>query len=70
MENIQSIVMYSAYSTYLGLLSMEERGALITAIFDYAFGEKGGEGLSPAARMAYMFITDQMDRDREKYVNS
>ena len=67
MENVQSIVMYSSYSAYFGLLSMEERGALITAIFDYAFGDKGGEGLSPAAMMAYMFIKDQIDRDREKY---
>lgn len=67
MENVQSIVMYSAYSTYFGLLSMEERGRLISAIFDYAFNDRESEGLSPAAYMAYSFIRDQLDRDREKY---
>ena len=56
MENVQSIVMYSAYSTYFGLLSMEERGRLISAIFDYAFNDRESEGLSPAAYMAYSFI--------------
>ena len=66
-QGVQSIVMYSAYSTYFGLLSVEERGRLITAIFDYSFEGKACSDLSPAANMAFMFIKDQVDRDREKY---
>ncbi len=63
----EGIIMYREYLSYFELLSIEDRGELITAVFRYAFGEEDGEALSPAARMAFMFITDQINRDTEKY---
>ncbi len=63
----EGIIMYREYLSYFELLSVEERGELVTAIFRYAFEGEECDGLSPAARMAFMFITDQINRDTEKY---
>ena len=63
----EGIIMYREYLSYFELLSVEDRGELVTAILKYAFGEEDYESLSPAAKMAFMFITDQINRDTEKY---
>lgn len=63
----EGIIMYREYLSYFELLSIEDRGELVTAILKYAFGEEDYDSLSPAAKMAFMFITDQINRDTEKY---
>ncbi len=46
---------------------MEQRGQLITAIFNYnEFGE-GGIPLDPLCDMAFSLICDTLDRDRQAY---
>lgn len=59
--------MYTDYAKYFGKLTTRERGELITAIFDYQIHGKTPEALSDKADMAFAFISDQLDRDREKY---
>ena len=62
----KSFVLYNSYYTQLELLTMEERGELITAIFLY---EKTGTypDLSRVVNMAFSYIKDALDRDREAY---
>jgi len=62
----KSFVLYVEYHQHLERLTVEERGNLITAIFDYvrsgALPELGG-----AEDMAFSFIRAQLDRDAAKY---
>ena len=46
---------------------MEDRGALITAIFQYAKHQKIEIELSPLVKMAFSCIQDALDRDLEHY---
>lgn len=65
----KSFVLYYDYRNHLSLLSNEERGRLLTALFDYA--ENGKEpDLEGAALMAFSFIQAQMDRDAAKYAET
>ncbi len=68
-KNPPGIVIYNEYLEHISLLSMEERGALLTAILEY--GNKG-EGeisvkLTPCCAMAFSFIRNKIDNDAEKY---
>ena len=63
----KSFVLYTNYAKYFAKLSTRERGELITAIFDYHITGKSSETLTDKADMAFAFICDQLDRDREKY---
>lgn len=59
-------IIYYDYLEQLYLLSLEERGVLLTAILEY--GKKGVEPqLEGTVRMAFSFIRGQLDRDSEKY---
>ena len=60
-------VMYRNFEKAFALLGMEERGALITAIFEYVMCGKAKTALGEGAKMAFLFITDTLDRDREAY---
>ncbi len=60
--------LFKDYRKHISLLSDEEKGQLLMALFDYA-EEKEILPLSPAARMAFSFIAAQMDRDEEEYQN-
>ena len=60
-------VMYRNFEKAFALLGMEERGALITAIFEYVMCGKAKTTLGEGAKMAFLFITDTLDRDREAY---
>ncbi len=61
-----SFVLYFSYKQQLALLTDEERGKLLMALFDY--GETGtAPELDGMALMAFSFISSQMDRDAHKY---
>lgn len=61
-----SFIMYLDYEEHLALLSDEERGRLLSALFEYARTGIPPE-LSGMERMAFSFIKAQMDRDAEKW---
>jgi len=62
----KSFILYHDYRDHLELLSNEDRGALLMALFDYS--ENGTPPLlEGSAKMAFSFIKAQMDRDAEKY---
>ena len=67
MEKNDSFILYQRYEHQISLLTMEQRGELLTAIFSY-----NGTGVLPdvenaAVKMALLFITEQLDYDKEKY---
>lgn len=65
-DNKKGFILYNNYQEYFALLSREERGDLITAIFAYAnLGEE--PNLGGAALMAFTMIKSQLDRDNAKY---
>ena len=61
----KSFVLYNDMRTHIEKLSIEQRGQLLTAIFAHADGED--YPLDVVTDMAFGFISDQMDRDSEKY---
>ena len=66
MTEKKSFIVYKSYRRILEKLTMEERGELFMALFDYAID--GNEPtLSPKAEIAFAAIQDNMDRDLEKY---
>ena len=66
MTEKKSFIVYKSYRRILEKLTMEERGELFMALFDYAID--GNEpSLSPKAEIAFAAIQDNMDRDLEKY---
>lgn len=66
MAEKESFVLYTKYGKQIRRLSMEERGVLLTAIFDYV---EGGAlpPMSDAVEMAFGFIQDQLDADLKKW---
>ncbi len=65
----KSFVLYGDYREHFALLSAEEQGQLLMAIFAYA--EEGTQpDLSPAAMMAFSFIRMQLDRDGARYAET
>ena len=62
----KSFVLYTDYWQHFELLNVEERGEILTAIFDYV---RTGEfpDLRGGVEMAFSFIRAQLDRDAEKY---
>lgn len=67
-EKRNSFVMYTEYKEHLKLLTPEQLGTLIFALFEYA--ENGTEISTdnPVEKIAFSFIRAQMDRDNEKYL--
>ena len=61
-----SFVIYTEYSRQLELLTMEQRGVLLTAMIAYQKGEPLPE-MEPMTRMAFSFISSDMDANNEKY---
>ena len=61
-----SFVLYNEYKEQFELLSYEEAGQLIMAIFEYTETGVAPE-LSGMVLMAFAFIKKQLDRDAEKY---
>ena len=63
-----SFVLYQRYQTQFELLTMEQRGELITAIFEYANGQEVSEMTDVAVKMAFSFIAEQLDYDKGEYI--
>lgn len=67
MDNKNSFVLYADYRQHLALLSDEERGRFLMALFDYVEYGTVPE-LSGAGAMAFSFIRAQIDRDNDKWM--
>ena len=61
-----SLVIYTSYQEQLSLLTMEQRGVLLTAILAYASGDDMPE-MDGITCMAFAFIKADIDRDAERY---
>ena len=62
-----SFVLYDDEYDYIKLLSFEERGKLLTAIYEYRlFGETNTK-LSESGLMLFQFVKNHIDRDTQKY---
>ena len=61
-----SFVIYTDYMVQIELLSLEQRGILLTAIMGYASGSELPE-MDGMTKMAFSFIKARMDKDAEKY---
>lgn len=61
-------ILYQNYFNQLALLSMEERGILITAIFEYTRDGRITLEIPPMVAMAFSIIKDTLDRDMNAYV--
>ena len=67
MSEKQSFILYYNYYNQLALLSMKERGELITAVFEYELFGTVPEQLPPLVQMAFSIIRDALERDRATY---
>ncbi len=65
-EDKKSFIMYTSYKEPIEGLTLEERGLLFSALFEYAETAVVPE-LEGAVKMAFLFIKTQIDRDSEKY---
>lgn len=61
-----SFILYTEYAEHMELLSMEQRGVLITAVFAYEMGEPLPD-MDLGVKMAFSFIKANLDRNRNKY---
>ncbi len=61
-----SFVLYTEYAKHIGLLDMEQRGVLFTAIMNYETEEALPE-MDGITEMAFSFIKERLDRDGDKY---
>lgn len=61
-----SFVIYTDYMEQIELLSLEQRGVLLTAIMSYASGAELPD-MDGMTKMAFSFIRSRMDKDSEKY---
>lgn len=69
MAEMKFICMYKDYVDVFRDLTDVRRGRLIMAVLEYAFG--GGEPqLRGEERLAFSMIRSQIDRDREKYIDT
>ena len=59
--------MYEDYEKLISRLDVRERGALFSAIFAYVIREEIPQDLTPAAMMAFVCISNNLDRDGEAY---
>lgn len=66
----KGFLLYFDYRRHLSLLSNEERGRLLMALFDYAETGKAPELEGSAVQMAFSFIASQLDRDAAKYAET
>ncbi len=63
----KSFVLYHDFRNWFSLLTDEELGRLIRAIFDYAINGTLPEKLNEKEQIAFYMVRDTLDRDREKY---
>ena len=63
----KSFIMYKSFRTMLLRMSMEERGRMITAIYEYLYDGEISVELDAVVDMAFCAIKDTLDRDAETY---
>lgn len=61
-----SFVLYAEYLENIELLSMEQRGVLITALMKYVSGLDIPD-MDAATTIAFSFIRSKIDKDQKKY---
>ena len=61
-------MLYKKQYSGISLLSREERGDLLTAIYEYQINRHISVGLSDSTAMAFQFIKTQFDIDAQKYL--
>lgn len=61
-----SFVLYAGYIENIELLSMEQRGVLITALMKYV-SDQDPPDMDSATKMAFSFIRSRIDKDQRKY---
>ena len=66
-EKRKCFIMYNNFYNQIELLTMTERGELLTAIYKYVLFDFISDDLSPIVNMAFSFIRDTVDRDNEAY---
>ncbi len=66
-EKKPSFIMYDSFAMPLSLMSMEERGIFITAIYEYRISGTVSINMSAGVAMAFAFVKDALDRDTEAY---
>ena len=59
-------MLYAGYLENIELLSMEQRGVLITALMKYV-SDQDTPDMDSATKMAFSFIRSQIDKDQRKY---
>ena len=62
-----SFILYQSYEAQFALLSMQKRGELISAIFEYERTGIVPEGLSKMVAIVFYSIKEGLDRNREAY---
>lgn len=67
MSERKSFILYDSYYEQLSMLSMEERGQLLTAIYEYETSGRVSVDMTPVVSMAFSFIRSTLDRDRAEY---
>ena len=67
MQDKKSFILYGSYYEQIMMLSLEERGQLITAIYEYDRSGEVSVELSGRAAMAFSFVRSAMDRDKAEY---
>ena len=67
MSDKDTFIMYAEYLRHVKKLSMEQRGALFTAILCYTAGESVPE-LDPVTDMIFGVIQERIDRDTALYL--
>ena len=68
-EKKNSFVMYTDYMEQISMLKREQRGDLFTAIMAYADNSELPD-MDDVTRMAFCFIRSQMNRDKNKYLDT
>jgi hypothetical protein len=63
----KSFIMYKSFRTMLLRMSMEERGKIITAIYEYLYDGEITVEMGAVVDMAFCAIKDTLDRDAETY---
>ena len=63
----KSFILYLDFAESFQYLSMEERGLLLTIIYDYVSGQPIPNDLPNMVKMAFSFIRKTLDRDGAAY---
>ncbi len=63
----KSFILFHDFYSPMQMLTMPQRGELITAIFEYQIDGEVTQKLSPEANMAFAFIKPVLDRNAEAY---